>query len=60
MAELRKSHLYVMCWSGIESFEITKDKPMEARMASVLRDRRAFLLRDSSLPGGDDAGRGTD
>jgi hypothetical protein len=51
MAELRKSHLYVMCWSGIESFEITKDKPMEARMASVLRDRRVFLLRDSSLPG---------
>jgi len=47
---VRKSHLYVMYWSGIESFEVTRDKPMEARIASVARDRRVFLLRDSSLP----------
>ena len=50
---VRKSHLYVMYWSGIDSFEVTKDKPMEARIASVPRDRRVFLLRDSSLLGAD-------
>jgi len=46
---VRKSHLYVMYWSGIESFEITKDKPMAMRIAAVPKDRRVFLLRDSSL-----------
>ena len=53
---VRKSHLYVMYWSGIESFEITKDKPIDARMALVPKDRHVFLLRDSSLAAGDDAG----
>jgi hypothetical protein len=46
---VRKSHLYVMYWSGAESFEVTSEKPMEARLASVPRDRRVFLLRDPSL-----------
>jgi hypothetical protein len=46
---VRKSHLYVMYWSGIESFEVTRDRPIEARMALLPRDRRIFLLRDSAL-----------
>jgi len=49
---VRKSHLYVMYWSGIDSFEVTTDKPLEARMASVPRDRRVFLLRDASANDG--------
>jgi len=53
---VRKSHLYVMYWSGIESFEVTRERPMEARMALLPRDRRVFLLRDSSLRVSDNSG----
>jgi hypothetical protein len=54
---VRKSHLYVMYWSGIESFEITEDKPMEARMAGIPKDRHVFLLRDAPLIDGQRQGR---
>jgi len=51
---VEKSHLYVMYWSGRESFEVTKDRSIETRIASLPRDRRVFLLRDSSSrPGAD-------
>ena len=46
---VRKSHLYVMYWSGIESFEITPDKPVDWRMPLLQPERRVFLLRALAL-----------
>jgi 4-amino-4-deoxy-L-arabinose transferase-like glycosyltransferase len=47
---VRKSHLYVMYWSGLESFEITGDKPVATRLREMPAARRVFLLRNSCVP----------
>ena len=47
---VRKSHLYVMYWSGLESFEITSEKSVDTRLGEMPAARRVFLLRNSCVP----------
>ena len=44
--EISKSHLVVMYWSGIDSFEVTADKPAAWRMSLLPPHARVFLLHD--------------
>jgi Dolichyl-phosphate-mannose-protein mannosyltransferase len=47
---IRKSHLYVMFWSGAESFELTPMRPLADRLTTLLPGARAYLLTRSAEP----------
>jgi hypothetical protein len=47
---VRKSHLYVKFWSGLESLEVNDIHPLEARLALVKREPAVYLLADTALP----------
>jgi 4-amino-4-deoxy-L-arabinose transferase-like glycosyltransferase len=44
---INKSHLLVMYWSGLDSFEVTADKPVAWRMSLLPPHARVFLLHDA-------------
>jgi 4-amino-4-deoxy-L-arabinose transferase-like glycosyltransferase len=44
---VRKSHLYVRFWGGVESLEVRPACPLEAQLALVKRVPRVYLLADS-------------
>jgi hypothetical protein len=47
---VRKSHLYVRFWGGLESLEVTAAHPLEVQMAAVQRVPDVYLLADSPDP----------
>ena len=49
-AGVRKPHLYVMYWSGSDSYEVTTSVPASDRLNSLPADRRVFLLTTSPVP----------
>jgi hypothetical protein len=51
---VRKSHLYVMYWSGLESYDITAKSSFAPPLSQLPADRRVFLLRDSHAAPGPD------
>jgi hypothetical protein len=46
---VRKSHLYVRFWGGVESLEVRRARPIEAQLALVERVPRVYLLADSPV-----------
>ena len=49
---VRKAHLYIMYWSGLESFEVGANSPLSPRVNQLPASCRVFLLRASPpLPG---------
>ncbi|MEN3338407.1 MAG: hypothetical protein V7647_2083 [Acidobacteriota bacterium] len=47
---VKKSHLYVRFWAGLESLEITAANPLDRQMAVVRRVPDVYLLADAPDP----------